>query len=88
MLVLPFTQIPDVQSAAVSAGEQMVRLQAGLDLIRYAPLACDQGVMAQMPPEIIGQLLRTAVDFPTPQDVELIMVQQKDPARASAIRRT
>ena len=75
LLVLPFTQIPDVQPVAISAGKEMVGLQTGLDLIRCAPLACDQGVMAQMPSEIISQFLGTAVNFPTFQNIKLIMVQ-------------
>src|SRR2546422_3931986 len=46
-------------------------------------LARDLHVVAEMPREVVGQLLWPAIDLPPPEDVEAVMVEQKQAARRS-----
>src|SRR5262249_4989428 len=62
-------------------------VQAVLDHIGRAPLAGDHGVAAEMPPEIVGQLLRAAILLPRALDLETGVVEQENAARPIAIRR-
>jgi hypothetical protein len=39
-----------------------------------------------MPPEIISQFLRSTIHFPTPQHVEIKVIQKKNSAWAVAVR--
>ena len=54
--------------------------------LRSSPLAGHHGVNADVPPEIVGQFLRPSVQFPGPDGLEGIVVQQHDAARTIAFR--
>ncbi len=82
--MLALVQIPDVHGMAVLAAQQQLRHQAALDHVGRAPFAGDHHVMAEMPPEIISQLLRSAVDLPAAQHLEGLVVHQEDAARPVA----
>ncbi len=61
-------------------------IEAALDHLRRAPLARDHRVLREMPPEVVGQVLRPAIGFPRPDDVERIAVQHEDSARPVTVR--
>ena len=72
------------QGASVA---QDLRVQPILDHIGRAPLAGDHSVAAQVPPEIVGQLLWPTFPLPRALDFETSVVEQEDAARPVAIRR-
>ena len=47
-----------------------------------APLAGDQRVLGEVPPGVVGEVLRAAVGLPGPQHVERVVVEQRDAARS------
>src|SRR5262249_58056162 len=53
-----------------------------------SPLAGDHGVMSQVPPEVVCQILRAAVRFPRSLDLEGFGIEKKDAARTFAISGT
>ena len=67
LLVLARMQVPEMQAAAVFRAEQDLRHQALLERIGRAPFAGDQGVVAEVPPGIVGKLLLAAIDLPRPR---------------------
>src|SRR5438046_7392365 len=66
----------------VTALQQDVRVHAVLDHFRRAPLAGDHRVVAEVPPEIVCQILRAAVQLPATADLEGVVVDDEDAARA------
>ena len=79
-------QVPHVQLMPVLPREEELRVHPCLHHRRRAPLAGQHGVPAEVPGEVVGQMLLPAIDLPAAQDVETLMVKQKDPARAFAVR--
>src|ERR1700716_3724545 len=69
----------------VSAIQKMIGLQPLFYPVRSTPFAADQCVMAQMPPEIVRQLLRSTIDFPASEHVEVIMINKEDSAWSGPI---
>jgi hypothetical protein len=57
-------QVPNVHLMAVFAAEEKVGLQSSLNHVRGAPLASEQRVESQMPPEIVLKKLRAPVHLP------------------------
>jgi hypothetical protein len=55
--VAPLAQIPNMHLMTVSALQEFLGNDAVLDLIRRAPFAGQQGVLSDMPPEIVAQVL-------------------------------
>ena len=78
--VLALVQVPEVQPASVLAAEQDFGNQTVLEGIRCSPLAGHHRVVAEVPPEIIGQFLGTAIDLPFAEDVEAFGIEQENPA--------
>src|SRR5436190_921418 len=68
--VLATAEVPHMQLMAVAACQQNLRVQAVLDHVGRAPLAGDHGVAAQVPPEVVGQLLWPAILLPRALDLE------------------
>ena len=87
--VAPLAQVPEVQAVAVLAVEQQLGLHPGLDHVRRAPLAGDHRVVAEVPPEVVVQVLLAAVDLPAAEHVEGVVVEHEDrrPARRRPARR-
>src|SRR5713101_5412500 len=81
-------QVPNVHLMAVFTAEQQVGLQSVFDHVRRAPLAAQQGVETQMPPEIVMKKLRSTVHFPLAQNVERFAIEHENAARAVAIGRS
>src|SRR5579885_2802559 len=82
----PFAQIPDVQRMAVLPAQQQVGNHAVFDHVRGAPLAGDGDVVTEMPPEVVGEVLRSAIDFPSPQHVEAFVIEQEDYSGTFTVR--
>src|SRR5262245_39339036 len=67
-----------MQSAAVLGAEQNLRDQTVLKRIGRTPFTRHQRVVTQMPPSIIGQVLRTAIHLPLSAHLERLMVHEKN----------
>ena len=75
--VLALVQVPEVQPASILAAEQHLRNEAVLERVRRSPFARHHGVVAEMPPEIIGKLLRSAIHLPLAKHVEAVGIEQE-----------
>ena len=82
--VLALVQVPEVQAAAVFRAEQDLGDEAVLERVGRAPFARDQRVVAEVPPRVIGEVLRPAIDLPVAAHVEGLVVHQEDAARRLA----
>ena len=60
-------QIPDMKRMAILAGKKQFPIHAVFHHGGSAPFARDHGVVTEVPPEIIREILRAAVDFPWSQ---------------------
>ena len=69
--VLALGEVPEVQAAAVFAAEQDLRHQSIFERVGRAPFARHHGVEAEVPPGVVGELLRAAIDFPAAERLEL-----------------
>ena len=78
-------EVPDVELVAVLVAEQQLADEAVLDHVRRAPLAGDDRVVVEVPPEVVGELLRAAVVLPGALDREVVVVEQEDAAGAVAV---
>ena len=83
--VLALVQIPEVQLAAVFGAEQDFRHEPVLERVGRAPFAGDHRVVAEMPPGVIGELLRPAVDLPAAERLEGLVVHEKNAAGRLAL---
>ena len=87
MPVLALAQVPHVQRVTVLAGEQQFGIQTVLDHVRRAPLARDHGVVTEVPREVVGEILRPAIELPLAANVERFRIEDEDAAGAVAVRR-
>ena len=78
-------EIPHVQRVAVLARQQQLRVHAVLHHVRRAPLAGDHRVVAEVPPEVVGEVLRSAIALPAALDLERLGVEHEDAAGAVAV---
>src|SRR6202022_4123650 len=62
--------------------------EAVFDHVRRSPFARDLDVIAEVPGEVVGKLLRPALHFPAAEDVEAVMIEQEHPARRFALGRS
>ncbi len=81
-------QVPHVQLVSVLPCEQELSVDAILHHARCAPGAGDHGVQPEVPPDVICQLLRSAVDFPPTSNVKRFRIQNERAAGTIAIGRT
>src|ERR1700733_6118242 len=82
-----FAEIPYMQAVPVLAAQQQFRIDSVLNHVGRAPLAGDGDVMSQVPREIVGKVLRSAIDLPTTQRLEVVVIQGKDSAGTIAAGR-
>src|SRR5579862_3936515 len=80
--VLARPQIPEVQRVAVSVRQQVFGDEAVLELRRQAPLARHHVIARQIPPEVVMQLLRTAIDLPFAEDLEALAIEDENARHA------
>src|SRR5262249_56947862 len=71
-------EIPEVQPAPVFAAEQDFGNETVLEGVGRAPLARHHGVVAEMPPAVVGELLRAALDLPAAERLERLLVHHAD----------
>src|SRR3984893_18318985 len=86
--VAALAQVPHVEPMAVVAFDQALEAESVFEHVGRPPFAGDRDVVADVPPEIVGEELWTAVDFPLAEHVEALVVEQKDSAGAAAVRAT
>src|ERR1700694_6177607 len=72
---------------AVLAAEQQLGIESRLEHVRRAPLAGHHDVISEVPPEVIREELRSALDLPTAEHIERIVVEHENAARPVAARR-
>ena len=68
--VTPLAQVPDVQVVSVSALEELFRHDAAFNLARCAPLAGQQRILGEMPPEIVAKILWSDSHLPRTSKVK------------------
>src|SRR5215831_15912235 len=78
-------EIPEMQASAVFAAEQNFRNEAVLERVGGAPFAGDHRVVAEVPPGVITELLRSAVDLPAAEGLETLVIHDEYAARRLAI---
>ena len=72
-------------SPAVFAAEQDLRNEPVLERVGRAPFAGDHGVVAEMPPGVVGELLRPAIDLPAAERLEALVIHHEHAARRLAV---
>src|SRR5580704_12396052 len=82
-----FAQIPYMQVVPVLSAEQQLGIHSVFNHVRRAPLASDGDVMAQMPGKVVAEILRTAIDLPSTERLEVVVIQGEDSAGTIAARR-
>src|ERR1700686_2286307 len=80
--VPPLAQIPNMQRVTIAALQQNFGVHSLFDHVRRAPLAADERVISQVPPEVVTEILRSAIDFPLSQYVEALRIEDKNAARS------
>src|SRR5574339_776011 len=77
-----------MQAVTVLACQEILGYHAVLELVRLTPLAGDQRVLRDVPPEVIGELLVAAVELPGADHVEVEVVEHENATRpAIPVRR-
>src|SRR5678815_3567178 len=79
--------VPHVNRVAVLATEQQFGIHAVLHHVRRTPLARDDCVLAEMPGEVVREVLWAAVVLPLPFQLEGVVVEHEDPAWPVAVWR-
>src|SRR5215471_12280045 len=82
----PLDQIPNVQLVPVAATQQYFRIHSILHHVGRAPFAGDDGVVSQVPPEVIREFLRAAIQLPFPENIEALMIHHENSAGTAAVR--
>src|SRR6266481_3338493 len=79
-------QVPDVEPMAVVAFDQALEAEPVLEHVGRAPFAADSDVVADVPPEVVSEKLRAAVDLPLAEHLEAFVIEQEDAAGTAAVR--
>src|SRR5258705_13419191 len=82
----PLGKIKDVQLMAVAASQQNLRIHSLAHHVGSSPFAADDGVVSQVPPEIICKFLRTTIQFPLPENLEALVIHHENSTRTVAAR--
>ena len=88
LAMAPAAQIPHMKGMAILSGQEQLGVDAILDHLRRTPFAGDERVPTQMPPEVVGEILRPAVQLPLSADLERFWIEHEDTARAFSVRRS
>src|SRR5439155_12256029 len=78
--VLSLVEIPEMQLMAVFAAEQEFGDEAVLEHVGRAPFAGHDRVVAEMPPHVVGEMLRAAIDLPAAKHLEALVIHHEDAA--------
>src|SRR6266446_8668360 len=82
----PLAQIPNMHLMTVSALQEFFGHNAVLDLVGRAPFAGQQGVLSDMPPKVITQILRAAVHLPFSQNLKGEVIYKENASRSIPVR--
>ena len=77
---LPLGHAPEVHVVPELAAEQILGVEPVLDHRRRRPLRRQHRVVLQVPPHVVGEELRSAVQLPRSDDLERVVVDQRDAA--------
>ena len=81
----PLGEIPEVQPLPVTAGADVVDVEAGLVGVRLTELRRDQHVLARLVPEVVAQLRRRAAVLPAALHLERARVEHGEATGAIAV---
>ena len=87
LLVRSTPHVPEVDAVAVILRHYVIQPGAMLKHLRRSPFAGHHRVQANVPPEVIGELLRAPVQLPRPDRFKRVVVQHHDSAGPPAVRR-
>ncbi len=73
--VLTLREVPEMQLASVLFAEQQIGYEAVFEGGGQAPFARDHGVVAEMPPAVVRELLRAAFHFPAAKWIEALRIE-------------
>ena len=62
----------------ILSSEQQFGIHAVFHHVWRAPLAGNGDVVAKMPREIVAEVLRPAINLPSAERLEIVMIQRKD----------
>src|SRR5215831_7811736 len=74
-----------MEPSAIPRAEQDFGDQSVFERVRGAPFAGDQGIVAEVPPGIVGEVLLPAVDLPLAAYVERLVIHQEYSTRTLAL---
>ena len=83
----PSAQVPHVQAASVLAREQELGVDAVLHHVGCAPRARHHRVEAEVPPHVVGQFLRSAIELPATAYVKRFRIEDERAARTVSVER-
>jgi hypothetical protein len=75
--IAPGAKIPKMNPMTILVGEQIFRDDPVLELRWQPPLTCHHVIAWQVPPEIIVQVLGSAIDLPPAQDIKRLAVHDE-----------
>src|SRR4051794_34324229 len=67
-----------MQLMTVAAGEQNLGVYSVAHHVWCAPLAGEERVESEVPPEIVRELLGPTIELPLPEDVEALVIHDED----------
>src|SRR6516162_3753408 len=80
--VTALPQVPEVEPMTIFVRQKIFGNDPVLELWRQSPFARHHVIARQVPPEIIVELLRAAIDLPTPEHLECLAVHDENAGRA------
>src|SRR5579871_2930424 len=76
-----------MEPMAVLTLHQTLETEPVLEHVGRAPLRRHRDVITEMPPEVVTEILRSALNLPLAEHVETLMVEQEESARTAAAGR-
>ncbi|GBD18865.1 hypothetical protein HRbin27_01365 [bacterium HR27] len=79
-------QVPNMNTVTVFPGQEFLSEYAVFDHPRCAPLARDHRVVAEVPPEVVVEILVATIDLPPSEHLERVMVEDENATGAFSFR--
>ena len=80
----PLAKVPNMKTVAVLGAEEQLGIQPAFYHVGSTPFASQHSVVPQVPPEVVSEVLRAAIDLPAPQHLERVMIEDQDATRSIA----
>src|SRR5918992_4817578 len=74
-----------MQTVTVAAAHEQLGIEPTLDHVGRSPFTGDERVVAEMPPEVVVELLVAALYLPAAERLEGLVVEHEDPAGGVAV---